>query len=196
MKYTIVGSGASPYVRRLRLYLQGHDVTFEVINLFDEHGDKRITQLNPLKRIPVLIAGDQVLWESRVIYNFLQRALSRPVLAVHEENAVSAIDALQDSWIQTYLLKRFKHPVERDNPYYQRATEREALILDYLNTAVYQGDFHRWDYPAMSLYCLLDWGRFRGMLDPATLGSALVEFHQRHTKMPQVGVQTTDPRLV
>ena len=78
MKYTIVGSGASPYVRRLRLYLQGHDFTFEVINLFDEHGDKRITQLNPLKRIPVLIAGDQVLWESRVIYNFLQRALSRP----------------------------------------------------------------------------------------------------------------------
>ena len=48
----------------------------------------------------------------------------------------------------------------------------------------------------MSLYCLLDWGCFRGLLHPAALGPALREFQHLHRQIPQAGVQMTDPRLV
>ena len=192
MPYQLLGSLTSPYVRRLRLYMTDIPCELKQVNYLDPKQDATLSAVNPLKRIPVLLIDGQPLWESRVIFNFLQRTHQRRALSLPEENAVSAVDTLQDQLIQHFLHVRFGHPVDAANPYYMRGAERQKLILAYLNTQVGEGLFTSWDYPAMSLYAMLDWSLFRGSLTTEDLSPALLAFHNKHRAAPDV--VATDPR--
>lgn len=190
--YTLIGSLTSPYARRLRLYLDGVTYKFETINYLDGRDDARLASLNPIKRIPVLIVNGKALWESRVIYNFLQRDLGKSALSFEEENAVSAIDALQDLLIQTFLMQRVGHSIDRNNPYFIRHSERHRLILDYLVSEIKAGRFQRWDYPAMSLYSLADWAIFRNCYNLENLPQEIKNFVDERRNLPFV--PESDPR--
>ena len=192
MTYRLLGSLTSPYVRRLRLYLKDVPYEFELVNYLEAADDARLATYNPIRRIPVLVVNGEAIWESRVIYRHLQTALSRPVLTLAEENAVSAIDTLQDQLIQPFLLRRFAHPVDTTNGYYQRQEARKISLLAYLAEEVTRGTFGRWDYPSMSLYCLLDWALFRGSLVVADLSPALLSFQKANLGQPLI--TDTDPR--
>ena len=194
MAYTLIGSPTSPYVRRLRLYLRDIPYTFQAVNIMDPLDDGRLTRVSPIKKIPVLLIDDQPLFESRVIYNYLQKALGRSTLSLPEENFVSAIDALQDQLIQLYLLKRSGHPIDGANPYFRRSDERRKAILSYLASGVVKGEFSRWDYPSMSLYALIDWALLREAMETKDLQPALQSFFADAATQPAVAA--TDPRRV
>ena len=70
----LIGSTTSPYVRRIRLLLS--DEPYEFINL-DIYGEGRdeLRRTNPTLKIPVLIDGDQELYDSRVIARYLGQKL-------------------------------------------------------------------------------------------------------------------------
>jgi glutathione S-transferase len=189
---TLIGSLTSPYVRRIRLYLRGVDYKLETVNYLDGQDDARLSAINPIKRIPVLVVDGKPLWESRVIYGYLQRTLGKPTLSFEEENAISAIDALQDALIQPFLMKRMGHPVDRNTAYFQRHAERQRLILDYLAAEHERGRFERWDYPAMSLYSLLDWSLFRECMRTDELPKPLLRFYEKTRTQPLIA--ETDPR--
>lgn len=191
--YTLIGSLTSPYARRIRLYLDGVNYKFETINYLDGRDDARLASLNPIKRIPVLMIDGRPLWESRVIYYFLQRELQKPSLSFEEENAVSAIDALQDLLIQTFLMQRVGHSIDRNNPYFIRHSERHRLILDYLVQEISAGRFSRWDYPAISLYSLADWALFRKCYTLENLPREIAVFLEERRNLPFV--LESDPRL-
>ena len=190
--YTLIGSLTSPYVRRLRLYLHGIDYKLETVNYLDSLDDARLSQLNPIKRIPVLVVDNQAIWESRVIYSYLQKTLGKTPPSRDEDNLISAIDAWQDLLIQPFLMQRMGQAVDSSNAYFQRQASRAQLIRDYLASGVRQGLFDRWDYPAMSLYCLLDWGAFRECLRPLDLPKALLNFMEQSRSHPSI--TETDPR--
>ncbi len=192
MAYTLIGSKTSPYVRRIRLYLRDIPYSFEAINILDPAEDARLSRINPIKRIPVLMIDERPLFESRVIFNYLQKAHGRPSLSLAEENLVSTIDAWQDQLIQGFLLKRGGHAIDSENSYYQRMTERQKLMMTYLASAIVKGEFSRWDYPAMSLYSLMDWARFRETLDLKSTLPALQTFYESAAVQPAVAA--TDPR--
>lgn len=193
VKYRLIGSSTSPYVRRLRLYLQGAPHEFDrLTNMYEQQDDAKLTSLNPLKRVPVLMIDDKPLWESRVIFNYLRTAFGRPALSIEENNAISAVDTVQDVLIQKFLMKKFAHPVIESNEYFQRHADRLRQTLQYLKREVAAGRFDRWDYPAMSLYCLLDWAKFRETLPSDELGGYFAEFMTKH--QAQAGVAETDPR--
>src|SRR4051794_34094978 len=106
MSLVLIGSLTSPYVRRLRLFLDGTPYTLEALRFLDEPvDDKRLAAVSPIKRVPVLMVDGEPLWESRVIFNHLQRTLNRRPLTLVEENLQSAIDALQDSLILPFLMR-------------------------------------------------------------------------------------------
>ncbi|MBM4251971.1 MAG: glutathione S-transferase family protein [Deltaproteobacteria bacterium] len=194
MAYTLIGSKTSPYVRRIRLYLRDIPYSFDAVNIVDPAEDARLSRINPIKRIPVLMIDDRPLFESRVIFNYLQKTHGRPSLSLAEENLVSTIDAWQDQLIQGFLLKRGGHPVDGQNSYYQRMAERQKLVTTYLASAIVKGEFSRWDYPAMSLYSLLDWASFRETIDMKTAVPALQTFYESAAVQPAVAA--TDPRQV
>jgi glutathione S-transferase len=67
-------------------------------------------------------------------------------------------------------------------------------MVDYLRAEAIAGRFARWDYPAMSLYCLLDWAAFRGTLTEQETDGPLAAFMSTHRMRPQV--DATDPRRI
>ena len=176
MTYRLLGSLTSPYVRRLRMYMADIPYELEIVNYLETDQDSRLSSVNPIKRIPVLLIDGKPLWESRMIVQYLQRTHGLRSLSLDEENTVSAIDALQDLLIQSFLLHRSGHPIDRQNGYFLRTADRQRLILSYLEQQVSAGLLARWDYPAMSLYALLDWASFRNQLPLAQLGPALQQF--------------------
>ena len=193
MAYTLIGSKTSPYVRRMRLYLRDIAYTFQTVNIMDQVEDERFSRINPIKRIPVLMIDDRPLFESRVIFNYLQKAHGRPSLSLAEENLVSTIDAWQDQLIQNFLLQRSGQIIDWKNSYYQRNADRQKVMTSYLASAIVKGEFSRWDYPAMSLYSLLDWGFFRDIFADTKLVPALLNFYESAAVQP--AVPGTDPRL-
>ena len=127
-----------------------------------------------------------------MIYNHLREALGRQPLDLEEENALSAVDTLQDQLIQTFLMRKYDHPILPENDYFRRHTDRKERMLAYLRAETLAGRFDRWDYPTISLFCLLDWSEFRGQLRPEEMAgplSRVLELGRSHR-----GVKETDPR--
>lgn len=192
--YRLMGSLTSPYIRRFRLFLAGVPYEFEVIKDIYGADDERLSKINPLKRIPVLMIDGRPLWESRVIYNHLRSALSRPVLDLDEENALSAVDALQDLLVQNFLMAKYNHPVLAENEYFKRHADRRIRTLVYLQDEVRKGRFERWDYPSISLFCLLDWATFRSQLTADEVRGPLESILA--AGQGRLMVKETDPRRV
>src|SRR5262245_3752828 len=140
----LIGSVTSPYVRRLRLYLDGVPCEFEAMKDVYGQDDARLSEINPVKRIPVLVVDGRPLWESRVIFNHLRETLGRRPLDFDEENALSVVDALQDQLVQTFLMRRSNHPVLPENDYFRRHADRRRRMLDFLRGEILAGRFDKW----------------------------------------------------
>lgn len=193
MTYRLLGSLTSPYVRRFRMYMADIPYELEIVNYLETDQDARLSSVNPIKRIPVLLIDRKPLWESRMIVQYLQRTHDKQPFTMDEDNIVSAIDALQDLLIQSFLLQRSGHPIDRQNGFFVRTADRQRLILSYLEQQVSAGLLTRWDYPAMALYATLDWSLFRNQLTPAQIGPVLSQFVKESAS--QRLVAETDPRL-
>ena len=76
----IIGSYASPYVRKVLacLHLKGLDYEIDPITAF--FGNEEFERLSPLRRIPVLVDGDLVLSDSSVICAYLDERWPEPPL--------------------------------------------------------------------------------------------------------------------
>jgi glutathione S-transferase len=96
-KVTIIGSYASPYVRKVLacLALKGLDYEIDPITAF--FGNDAFERLSPLRRIPVLIDGDVSLCDSSVICAYLDEAYpERPLLPE------SPKDRARARWLEEY----------------------------------------------------------------------------------------------
>lgn len=173
----LIGSKTSPYVRRLRLLL--HETPHEFIPLDIYNADReQFKRITPTLRVPVLIDGELTLYESRVIQRYLQEKLHLPRLSWAQENLLSIIDNLNDSLVILVQAKRSKLAVDDDIWLFNLQRERIIATLNELEEAAQEGAFRHWQYPSISLYCLLDWARFH---DFVTLSDypALQQFHQQ-----------------
>lgn len=187
----LIGSTTSPYVRRIRLLL--NDEPYEFINL-DIYGEGRdeLRRTNPTLKIPVLIAGDQEIYDSRVISRYLGQRLGLEALTWDQENQLTLIDGANDSAVTVLLSERSGIDTRQDVMFYNLQRERIMTTLRTLAAMVDDGQFDKWNYPAICLYCLIDWLDFRDLLDFPGVGS-LVAFRDGNRKQPWVG--ETDPRL-
>lgn len=86
MTYRLLGSLTSPFVRRIRLYMASIPHEFEIVNWAESDQDARLTLVSPLKRIPVLLIDGQPLWESRIIFQYLQRKHEKTALSRRREH--------------------------------------------------------------------------------------------------------------
>ena len=74
MALTLIGSYTSPYARKIRLLLHGDtNVTFKAVNYFEEEGREYLKSINPFNQIPMLLDGDQPIYDSRVIFNYIAK---------------------------------------------------------------------------------------------------------------------------
>lgn len=164
MKYTLVGSHTSPYVRKIRLLLHGTQYDLKEVNYMEKEGNDYLKSINPVNKLPVFIDGEKIIFDSRVIFNYLTKKNHWKELTIEEENILTAIDGAMDSSIGLFQLRRGGLDLNVPNTYIERQKDRVPLILNYLTPWVKTLDEKNpahWNFLTMSLYSYLYWVEFR-----------------------------------
>ncbi|SFL86488.1 glutathione S-transferase family protein [Marinobacter zhejiangensis] len=187
----LVGSTTSPYARRIRLLLAGTPHDFVNLDIYGGDRDE-LRRQTPALKIPMLEDNGQVLYDSRVIARYLSPKLGLPPLNWDQENQLTLVDAANDSFVTLLLSKRSGIDIDQDSLFYTLQHERVTRTLNALAEQVEAGDFDHWNYPAICLYCLVDWIDFRDLLE-GKAAPVLLAYRDRCRDRP--GVVETDPRV-
>ncbi|MBB1487602.1 glutathione S-transferase family protein [Oceanospirillum sediminis] len=187
----LVGSTPSPYVRRLRLWLEGEDYEFMDLNIYSPQGREVLKTYTPAMKIPMLVDGEQKVFDSRMIYRYLNDKLRRKALSLEQENNITLTDSVLDAFIIILLSNRSGIDASQDAMIYNLQRERVALTLPVLEEKVKAGEFDEWQYPAICLFSTLDWITFRDLFDFGDY-PALSAFREQH--LSRTIAKKTDPR--
>lgn len=188
----LYGSTTSPYVRRLRIFLADKAYEFVNMNIFGPEDRATLKAINPTLKIPMLEDGGKVIFDSNIIHRYLLEKLGLAPLSWDQQNQLTLINAANDSMIELLLCERSNLDTKSDVMFFKLQRERMAEIFSELNRQCEAGLFAHWNYPAISLYCLLDWAAFRHLYD-FSAHSALVK--QYEASKAQAFVAESDPRI-
>ncbi|MBB6520256.1 glutathione S-transferase family protein [Pseudoteredinibacter isoporae] len=188
----LIGSKPSPYVRRLRLWLAAEDYDYVQLDILGPEGREALRQHTPAMKIPVLIDSEHTVYDSRVIYEYLNQKLKKERLSWEQQNTLTLIDAVNDSFVIMIMMDRSCIDNSQDILIANLQRDRIEQTLSILEQKCQGGEFSQWQYPAICLYCLLDWIEFRELYE---LGAypALQAFKQASEAQPMVN--DTDPRV-
>ena len=187
----LFGSVASPFVRRLRLLLVDQPYEFISLNIFESAGRETLVRLNPTRKVPMLQDGEFVIFDSGVIFRYLCQKLQLPALSWSDENRLTMINAVNDSLVEILLCQRSGFDTNSDKLFFNLQHERIGGTLQVLEQQAAEGQFAKWDYLAISLFCLVDWIAFRQLVDLSPY-PVLQRFCANAQNQP--GVAQTDPR--
>ena len=188
----LYGSQTSPYVRRIRLLLAETPHQFINMNIFAEADRQKLLALNPTLKIPMLQDNGEIIFDSNVIYRYLATKMGLAALSWYQENQLTLINAVNDSLVSLFLCTRSGLNTNEDRLFFNAQKERIAASMFVLEQQATNQEFANWQYPAMALYCLLDWVIFRELLDLEDY-PALLAFHAANQQ--QAGAAVSDPRL-
>lgn len=186
----LIGSTTSPYVRRIRILLNEEPYEFVNLDIYGEGRDE-LRRNNPALKIPMLEDEGQQIFDSRIIARYVSAKQGRDPLTWDQQNQLTLIDAANDSAVILLLSKRSGLDVDADAMFFNLQRERMTTTLKALADQVDDGQFDAWNYPAICLYCLVDWLDFRGVVDFTGVES-LLKFRDAHKDKPWVA--QTDPR--
>lgn len=191
-KMQLFGSTTSPYVRRLRLYMQDIPHDFVLIDIFNTHDRAEIQGQNPTLKIPMLKDGQQTVLDSGSIFRYLQTKLGAQALTLDQQNILTSIDAASDSLVQMFILSRSEIDTSTDKLYFRIQRERADAVFAHLEQQANEEVFANWNYLSISLFCLLDWVIFRQLYDISGFSQLL----KLHGSWNQLAIcHLTDPRL-
>jgi glutathione S-transferase len=188
----LYGSQTSPYVRRTRLLLAKTPHDFVNLNIFTETDRETLAAMNPTLRIPMLEDGDQVIFDSGVIYRYLAPRLGIAPLNWYQENQLTVINAVNDSLVMLLQCTRSGFDCSDDKLFFNLQRERVAASIYVLEQQVANNEFANWDYVAMALFSLVDWTLFRELMELDDY-PALLQFVANNAL--QAGVKESDPRI-
>ncbi|WP_293268289.1 glutathione S-transferase family protein [Neptunomonas sp.] len=161
----LIGSGMSPYARRIRLFLDGKDYEFINLNIYTPEGREALATYTPAMKIPVLIDDGQKIYDSRAIHRYLARKHEEKSISWDQENLLTLIDAANDSFVILLMAARSNIDTDADALIINLQKERIERTMPLLEKAMAEGQFSSWDYPSICLFCLLDWVHFRELCD-------------------------------
>jgi len=187
----LIGTDASPYARRIRMWaLENNcDLEFVTLNIFSEEGRPTLANNNPARKVPILVDGDLTLGDSNTILRYLLKKTAKPDLTWSQEQLLTIVNACNDSLVEMVLCKRSGFDTQSDKLFFNLQNERIAETLSYLNTHLADDEFKSCEYLNISLYCLLDWICFRELTD-FSQHSELVAFHGQYSKR-QAAINTS-----
>jgi glutathione S-transferase len=94
-KLTLISHALCPYVQRAVIALKEKGVDFERIDIDLSDKPDWFLKISPLGKVPVLKVGDDVIFESAVIAEFLEDTVSPPL---HPADAIKRAD--HRAWIE------------------------------------------------------------------------------------------------
>lgn len=164
MGYVLYGSKTSPFVRRIRMLLEGLPYDFKEMNIFEGQDAIDLNKINPINQIPVLVDGENTIWDSRVIFSYLNSIHRFQNISWQDENILTAIDGAMNAGVSLLLMKRSGISTTEPYMYTVRQKDRMESILDFLKPFIKDHAMNTWDFHTMSIYAFLDWATFRGLI--------------------------------
>ena len=167
MSYTLIGSLTSPYVRRMRMVMENIPYALKELNIYDNaEGAEYLHKVNPVHQVPVLVDGDQSIWDSRVIFRYLNEKHKMETLSWEQENMLTAVEGALNSGIALFLkTKRSDMAIDKSKLVFQRHLDRMKSVLDYLKPHLASPAAKDWNFVNMTIYSTIDWMQFREMMD-------------------------------
>lgn len=138
---------------------------FKELNIFEGQDSVDLNRINPINQVPVLVHGNNTIWDSRQIFNYLNAHHGFQNIDWEDENILTAIDGAMNSGVALLLMKRSGINTDEPLMYVQRQKERIESVLDYLKPFIADFGLINWDFHTISLYCFLDWALFRGIIN-------------------------------
>jgi|SRR5665647_789440 len=164
MSYLLYGSQTSPFVRRIRMLLDQLPYEFRELSIFEGQDAVTLNKINPINQIPVLVDGDKTIWDSRIIFNYLNHMHKLQNMDWEDENFLTGIDGAMNAGVTLLLMKRSGIKTEEPLMYVNRQKERIESILNYLKPYISGDGLKEWNFHTMSIYSFLDWASFREVI--------------------------------
>ena len=135
----LIGSYTSPYVRKISVMLLEKGIPFDFINDVPHEPGCKITQFNPLGKVPALVTDDgEVFYDSPIIVQFIELMNVAPTLLpwqALEGLRVKQIEALADGVTDAavaLVLEGRRDPDKRNEAWVLRQREKLLRGLDAL----------------------------------------------------------------
>lgn len=146
------------------MLLEKNPYEFKELNLFEGQDSIELNKINPINQVPILVDGENTIWDSRQIFNYLNSLHRFQNMDWKDENNLTAIEGAMSSGVALLLMKRSGINTNEPYMYVQRQKDRIESILDYLKPCISDHCLNVWDFHTMSLYSFLDWATFRGII--------------------------------
>lgn len=185
----LYGTTTSPFVRRVRVVAAEVGEPIELINTASDDGQAALRAVSPIWKVPVADVGGRILYDSRVIVDWLTTehgwgAMRAPTDRWREANLVSAIDGALESAIQVFYLRRENLDVMH-LPFGQRQVDRIAAIFAWVVTELADaGD--GLGLAELSLLATLDWMEFRDVYPVGRHDSSFGALRAAHRERPSL----------
>lgn len=164
MAYTLIGSKTSPFVRRIRMLMENVPHDLKELNIYETEDAITLNKINPVNQIPVLVDGDQPIWDSRQIFNYINQKHNLHKMTWQDENMLTAIEGAMSSAIALLLMKRSNMNTDEPYMYINRQKERIQSVLDYVKPYLENEGVKEWNFISMTLYSFIDWAIFRDVV--------------------------------
>lgn len=161
----LYGSTPSPFVRRNRIFLEDIDYEFVAMNIYEKDQREQLSALGPIKQIPILVDGQTTVYDSRIIFRYLNDKYKKENLTIHDENIITMIDACNDAQVFLLMLVRSDIDINQDKLFINNQKNRIVDTLTELDKLASGNEFEQWNFKAICLYSLLDWMEFRELQD-------------------------------
>jgi glutathione S-transferase len=139
---------------------------YELVNTAPDEGQAALRAISPIWKVPVAELGERIIYDSRVIIEWLTTfcgwgELRPPTDRWREANLVNAIDGALESGIQLFYLRR-EGVDAMALPFGKRQVERMNAVFTWLGGELGKDGFgDGLGLPEISLLCTLDWLDFR-----------------------------------
>jgi len=171
MSYTLTTSLRSPFGRICRLFMLKHQIPHKIrfLNFVDNKEEAAtLAKETPINKVPILDLGNgRLLFDSRIIVNYLGRQHGIQPLSVEEENLVSTIYSCLDVSVALYLMFGSGYDISLNNSYLNRQRDRIPNNLEFIKpwfTKLEPQNPHHWNLASMSLYSFAYYADFRGTI--------------------------------
>ncbi len=170
----------SPYSRKIRVVLAEKGLDYDPVTVQAAQADVSFNALNPARRVPAFVDGDQTLFESQVIVEYLLRTyrgnaegappfaetLCRPDHYFEDLLVLNAIETMLDSGL-VLLQMRNNGITAEQSEYLGREAGRIQVILDWLEARAKPEGFVPGTFSVqdMNLVITLQWCDYRSMFD-------------------------------
>jgi glutathione S-transferase len=169
----IIGSVTSPFTRIVRVLCEELSIPYDFVitapfGRLDSEQDAYIATFNPLMKVPALQDGDTLIFDSRIIANYLlarrenEMVQPRPGASLATENTLTVIYGVIDAGILSFMLKASYPGIDAERGYIKRCVERMRSGLAWISKQSTLGD--RFGLPEIALMCGLEWFTKRNVI--------------------------------